>query len=120
MRRVLYGVIVIEVLLTSLLVQTRDPLVFTVLGVAIGFVGGSPLPLKAAFVGSIFGRTDFASAMGLIQSVGVPFQLFMVPIAGLLYAATGTYAAVFGLTIPLFGLAAIGLAFLRPRPRSGT
>lgn len=117
-RRVLFGVIAIEVLLTGLLVQTRDPVVFSVLGVAIGFVGGSPLPLKAAFVGSIFGRTDFAAAMGLVQSVGVPFQLFMVPIAGLIYAATGTYAAVFGLTIPLFGLAAVGLAFLRPR--SGT
>ena len=117
-RRVLYGVIAIEVVLTTLLVQTRDPFVFTVLGVAIGFVGGSPLPLKAAFVGSIFGRTDFAAAMGLVQSVGVPFQLFMVPIAGLLYTATGTYAAVFGLTIPLFGLAAIGLAFLRPRSRA--
>jgi len=119
-RRVLYGVIAIEVALTSLLVQTRDPLVFTVLGVLIGFVGGSPLPLKAAFVGSIFGRTDFAAAMGLVQSVGVPFQLFMVPIAGLLYTATGTYAAVFGLTIPLFALAAVGLAFLRPRPRPET
>lgn len=113
-RRVLYGVIVAEVLLTGLLVQTRDPLVFTILGVAIGFVGGAPLPLKAAMVGALFGRADFAGAMGLVQSLGVPFQLFMVPIGGLLYQATGTYAAVFGLTIPLFGLAAIGLACLRP------
>ncbi len=119
-RPVLYAVIVIEIGLTLLLVRTRDPLLFTILGVSIGFVGGSPLPLKAALVGRIFGRADFAAAMGLVQSLGVPFQLFMVPVAGLLYQAVGTYAAVFALTIPCFLSAAIGLAFIRPAAaRSG-
>lgn len=116
-REVLYGVIATEILLTALLIQTRDPVIFTILGVAIGFVGGSPLPLKAALVGSIFGRSNFPAAMGLVQSTGVPFQLFMVPIAGAIYQATGTYAAVFGLTIPCFLVAALCLAFIRPRTR---
>ena len=115
-RPVLYGVILAEVSLTLLLVQTRDPILFGILGVGIGFVGGAPLPLKAALVGQLFGRSNFPGAMGLIQSVGVPFQLFMVPIAGALYQATGTYAAVFGMTIPYFLGAAVFLVFLRARP----
>jgi len=115
-RGVLYAVIATEVVLTSLLVQTRDPVLFTLLGVAIGFVGGSPLPLKAALVGSIFGRANFPAAMGLVQTAGMPFQLFMVPLAGAIYQSTGTYAAVFGLTIPCFLLAGVCLAFIRTRP----
>jgi MFS family permease len=116
-RPVLYGVILTEVSLTLLLVQTRDPILFGILGVGIGFVGGAPLPLKAALVGQLFGRSNFPGAMGLIQSVGVPFQLFMVPIAGALYQATGTYAAVFGMTIPCFLGAAVFRVFLRARPQ---
>jgi MFS family permease len=115
---VLYGVIAIEVGLTVLLVQSRDPVVFTALGVAIGFVGGSPLPLKAALVGQLFGRNNFPAAMGLVQSVGVPIQLLMVPVAGLVYQATGTYAAVFALTIPCFLASALFLQFVRPQSTS--
>jgi len=114
-RPVLYVVIATEVTLMGLLVQTREPLMFTILRVAIGFVGGSPLPLKAALVGTTFGRENFPAAIGLVQSVGVPFQLFMVPIAGAIYQESGTYAAVFGLTIPCFLSAAVCLAFIRPR-----
>lgn len=111
---VLHGVIAIEIGLTILLVQSRDAMTFTVLGVAIGFVGGAPLPLKAALVGQLFGRTNFPASMGLVQSLGVPFQLFMVPIGGLIYQATGTYAAVFGLTIPCFLASVVFLQFIRP------
>ena len=115
--KVLFGVIVTEILLTSLLVGTRSALGFALLGVAIGFVGGSPLPLKAALVGRTFGQENFPAAMGLLQSIAMPFQLFMVPLAGVLYQFEGTYAAVFGLTIPCFALAGISLVVLVRRGR---
>ncbi len=41
-----------------------------------------------------------ACMIGFVQTVGVPFQLLMVPLAGAIYQSTETYAAVFGLTIP--------------------
>jgi predicted MFS family arabinose efflux permease len=117
---VLFVVIVTEVVLTGLLVGTRSPLGFAVLGVAIGFVGGSPLPLKAALVGRTFGAANFPAAMGLLQSIAMPFQLLMVPLAGLVYQAVGTYAAVFGLTIPCFALAGVSLSLLARRDRSAS
>lgn len=111
-RPVLYGVIGTEVLLTLILVQTRSPVVFVVIGVAIGFVGGSPLPLKAAMTGQVFGRSNFPAAMGLLQTVGVPFQLCMVPLAGAIYGYADSYAAVFALTLPCFVLGAVALYFV--------
>jgi MFS family permease len=119
-RRVLFGVIGTEVLLTGILVQTREPVVFIAVGVAIGFVGGSPLPLKAAMTGQIFGRSNFPAAMGLLQTVAVPFQLCMVPLAGAIYQYAENYAAVFALTLPCFILGAITLYFVPLPPAEST
>lgn len=112
-RPVLFGVIGVEMALTGLLIQTRDPLLFTLVGVGIGFVGGAPLPLKSAIVGERFGRASFAGAMGLLQTVAVPFAV-LLRLAGWVHDRTGDYAMVFGFTIPIFGLAGIVLLFVRP------
>lgn len=101
---VLWGVVFMEATLTALLVLTRDPRLFVVLFVSIGFVGGAPLPLKATITGQLFGRGNFPAAMGLLQTLATPFQLLIVPLGGFIYSQTGTYAAVFMLTIPCFVL----------------
>jgi MFS family permease len=116
-RPVLWGVIAVEILLTQQLIGTRDPTLFTVLGVGIGFVGGSALPLKNAIVGDIFGRASFASVMGLLQTLALPFTVGLVRLAGAIHDRTQDYAMVFGLTIPIFVLAGIVLFFVRPSAR---
>ena len=112
-KAVLGGVIVAQFILTSTLIQTREPALFVVLAVLMGFAGGSALPLKAALAGRVFGRASFASAMGLLQAVGVPFTLMLVPVAGYLYDASGDYAVVFACTLPLLLLAGILLRAVR-------
>ena len=113
-RRVLLGVFAVEVLLTFLLIQSRDPLLFSILGLGLGFVGAAMLPLKGALVGLLFGRASFASAFGLLQMVATPFNLVMIPLGGWLYDQTGDYAMVFAAMIPLFALAGLLMLFVRP------
>lgn len=112
-RPVLWGVVASEATLTALLIQTREPWLFVGIFVAIGFVGGAPLPLKATLTGALFGRANFAGAMGLLQSLATPFQLLIVPIGGYVYTVTGSYASVFLLTIPCFLLGGLLPVFLR-------
>mgnify|MGYP001818815787 FL=1 len=82
--------------------------------IGLGFVGGAALRLKGDLIGVLFGRSSFASAFGLLQTVGVPFQLLLVPLGGYIRDVTGDYAAVFGATIPLFGIATVLLFFEKP------
>jgi MFS family permease len=112
-RSVLLAVVAAEIVLTLMLVQTRQPWLFAGLGVAIGFVGGAPLPLKAAWIGQLFGRERFAAALGLLSPIGLPLTLSMVPLAGWLYQRVGSYAAAFGLAIPCFAIGALCLALVR-------
>jgi MFS family permease len=113
-RRVIFGVYVVEIILTLLMIQTRDPLYFSIFGVGLGFVGAAMLPLKGALVAQIFGRASFASAFGLLQTVALPFSFIMLPLAGFIYDSTGDWAVVFGCTIPLFATAALLLVFIKP------
>jgi MFS family permease len=108
----------VEVVLTRQLIEIRDPTLFTVLGVGIGFVGGSALPLKSAIVGDLFGRASFASVMGLLQTLALPFSVVLVRLAGAIHDRTEDYAMVFGFTVPIFILAGIVLFFVRPPARS--
>ena len=118
-RRVLLGVLAVEILLTLALISTREPLLFAALGVGIGFVGGAPLPLRGALVGRLFGRHEFAAAMGLLSPIGLPFSLAAAPLAGWIYARADSYAAAFALAIPLFVAGAACLALVRePAPAS--
>lgn len=113
-RRVLFIVFAVEIVLTLLLIQARGPVLFVIAGVGLGFVGGAALPLKGALIGEVFGRASFASVFGLLQTVALPFQLLLVPLAGHVRDVTGGYAPVFAATIPLFASAALGLVFVRP------
>ncbi|MCR9094215.1 MAG: MFS transporter [bacterium] len=117
-RPVLGAVVAVEAALTALLIQTREPWVFVAIFVSIGFVGGAPLPLKASMARELFGRTNFAGSMGLLQSLAAPFQLAIVPIGGFVYASTGSYASVFLLTIPCFLLGGLLPVFLRAPERA--
>lgn len=117
-RRVFFGIFAVEIVLTLLLIQARTPLPFIVFGIGLGFVGGAALPLKGALVGELFGRASFASAFGLLQTVGLPFQLLLIPLAGYVRDRTGDYAMVFAGTIPLFVLAAILLLVIKPPQRT--
>jgi MFS family permease len=113
-RRVIFGVYAVEIVLTILMIATRDPLYFSIFGVGLGFVGAAMLPLKGALVAQIFGPASFASAFGLLQTVALPFSFIMLPLAGFIYDTTGDWAVVFGCTIPLFASAALLLVFIKP------
>jgi len=110
---VLWVVVASEALLTAVLIATRDPWGFVALFISIGFVGGAPLPLKATMAAQLFGRDNFPAAMGLLQSLAMPFQLVLAPVGGYVYTQTGTYASVFMLTIPCFVLGGLLPVFLR-------
>lgn len=112
-RRMLFCIFAVEIVLTICLIQTRDPLLFSIFGVGLGFVGAAMLPLKGALVAALFGRASFASAFGLLQTVGLPFGLLIIPLAGYVYDTTGDYAVVFSGMIPLFAVAAIMLVFIK-------
>ncbi len=112
-KRMIYTCFGVEVALTALMVQTRDPIWFTVFGVGLGFVGAAMLPLKAAFVGQLFGRANFGSAFGLMQTVALPFAPLIIPLAGHVKDLTDDYAVVFAGAIPLYAVGALLLSFIK-------
>ncbi|MFP8875695.1 MAG: MFS transporter [Myxococcota bacterium] len=111
-RPVVFGALVVQATLTVFMIQTRDPIYFSLLGIAIGFAGAAMLPLKGALLAECFGRTSFASASGLIHLVELPFHLIALPLAGYVYDSTSDWATVFALTIPMFVAASILLFFV--------
>jgi MFS family permease len=113
-KRMIYYCFGVEVVLTALMVQTRDPIWFTVFGVGLGFVGAAMLPLKGAFVGQLFGRANFGSAFGLMQTVALPFTPLIIPLAGYVKDLTDDYAVVFAGAIPLYVVGALLLSFIKP------
>ncbi|MCH2171955.1 MFS transporter [Myxococcota bacterium] len=116
-RPVVIGVLIVQAGLTALMIQTRDPVYFSILGLGVGFAGAAMLPLKGALVGKLYGQSSFASAFGLTQLVELPLQLIALPLAGFVYDVTSDWATVFGLTIPMFLVASILLWFVRPSDR---
>ncbi|MBJ18483.1 MAG: MFS transporter [bacterium] len=112
-KRMIYCCFAVEIALTTLMVQTRDPIWFTVFGVGIGFVGAAMLPLKGAFVGELFGRANFGSALGLMQTVALPFSPLLIPLAGYVKDLTDDYAVVFAGAIPLYAVGALLLSFIK-------
>ncbi len=113
-KRMIYCCFGVEIVLTTLMVQTRDPIWFTVFGVGLGFVGAAMLPLKGAFVGQLFGRANFGSALGLMQTVALPFAPLIIPLAGYVKDLTDDYAVVFAGAIPLYAVGALLLSFIKP------
>jgi len=113
-KRMIYCCFGVEIALTALMVQTRDPVWFTVFGVGLGFVGAAMLPLKGAFVGQLFGRANFGSAFGLMQTVALPFGPLIIPLAGHVKDLTDDYAVVFAGAIPLYAVGALLLSFIKP------
>ncbi|MBW2496221.1 MAG: MFS transporter [Deltaproteobacteria bacterium] len=114
-RPVLWGVVVSQILLWSVLVRTSDTRVFVVVSVAIGFTS-TAFPLRAALVGAAFGRASFSRAMGLLFLAELPFQLMAAPLAGYVYDTTGDYATAFSVFLPVFFVAGILLFFIRDGP----
>lgn len=115
-RAVLWGVVVSDILLWSVLVRTSDTRVFIAASVAIGFVSAA-FPLRAALVGAAFGRASFARTMGLLFLAELPFQLMAAPLAGYVYDRTGDYATAFSAFLPVFFVAGGLLFFVRDGPR---
>jgi len=114
-RPVLWGVVVSQILLWSVLVRTADLRVFVFVSVAIGFTS-TAFPLRAALVGAVFGRASFSRAMGLLFLAELPFQLLAAPLAGYVYDTTGDYATAFSAFLPVFFIAGILLFFIRDGP----
>ena len=103
-----------EIVLMTLMVQTRDPLWFSLYGIGLGFVGAAMLPLKGGLIAELFGRASFPSAFGLMQTIALPISPLMIPLAGYVKDQTGDYAIVFGGMIPLFAVACLLLVFIKP------
>jgi len=114
---VVWGVIAAQLVLWNVLIATRSTAIFVATSIAIGFMGAS-FSLKAALVGTAFGRASFSRTMGLLYVVELPFQLLAAPVAGYLYDTTGDYALAFRSFMPAFLVAGLVLLFVRRVPRS--
>ena len=70
-------------------------------------------------IGQLFGRANFGSAFGLMQTVALPFGPLIIPLAGHVKDLTDDYAVVFAGAIPLYAVGALLLSFIEaPDARS--
>lgn len=68
--------------------------------VAAGLFGlgmGGMVPMQATLVSETFASDRFATAMGLMRPIMVPFSVVGVPLAGWIFDTTGSYRQAFQL-----------------------
>jgi MFS family permease len=60
----------------------------------IGLHGAGAMPVLGLAITELFGRESYSRAFGLFNIVNLPFGVLCVPASALVYARTGSYAAV--------------------------
>ncbi len=79
----------------SVLLFAADQLTLSVGGFLFGLGYGGMAPLWSVLIAERFGRAAFASAMGAIMPMIMPFNMIGLPLATLIFDTTGTYVPVF-------------------------
>ncbi|MCH2171050.1 MFS transporter [Myxococcota bacterium] len=83
----------------------------------LGFGSGGFLPLPAVFQAACFGRSVVGQVGGLMGFLGLPFQMAIPPLVGMVYDQTGSYELAFNSMIAV-ALSAAVLLFLVRIPAS--
>ncbi len=82
-------------------------------GAVFGLGMGGLVPLWGTLIGAGFGRRAFGRVMGLMSPFMLPLQTVGVPLAGLIYDRTGSYALSFEIFAGLYAGAIVVLSQLR-------
>ena len=100
-----------------MIVMLANPAGLMVAAVFYGLGYGAGMPMWTIFIGTLFGRADFARVMGLMTPLTTPFTLFGFPFASRVFDATGSYQWAFVTVVAglLLSMVAVGLLRL-PEP----
>ena len=100
-----------------MIVMLANPAGLMVAAVFYGLGYGAGMPMWTIFIGTLFGRADFARVMGLMTPLTTPFTLFGFPFASRVFDATGSYQSAFVTVVAglLLSMVAVGLLRL-PEP----
>lgn len=79
------------VLWLLLLLHPSYPAAAVIIGL-IGLHAAGVVPVFSAALSEVFGKESFSRAYGLVQLVILPFSVFCVPAAALVYTRTNSYA----------------------------
>jgi len=82
-------------------------------GLAFGLGYGAMAPLWSVMMGELFGRQAFASVMGAMSPIIMPFNVIGPPVANLVFERSGSYAPAYA--VLLFGYAVSFVALWRLR-----
>ena len=101
----------------SLILILANPAGLMVAACFYGLGYGAGMPMWTIFIGTLFGRADFARVMGLMTPLTTPFTLFGFPFASRVFDATGSYQSAFVTVVAglLLSMVAVGLLRL-PEP----
>ena len=113
----------------SLVSQIAGLVLIVTLSDAVGLMAGALLfglgygavmPMWAVFIGTLFGRADFARVMGLMTPLTTPFTLLGLPFASLVFDTTGSYLPAFAIVIVGIFVSLAAVAMLRLPERGGS
>ncbi len=100
----------------TLILTLANPAGLMVAALFYGLGYGAGLPMWTIFIGTLFGRADFARVMGLMTPLTTPFTLFGFPFASRVFDATGSYQPAFVTVIVGICLAIVAVGLLRLPP----
>lgn len=85
--------VVVDSIALWLILLLQPPFMFSapLIGL-IGFHGSGVVPVLGVMLNEAFGRKSFSGAYGLMNLITLPFGVFGVPAAAMVYAQTGSYA----------------------------
>ena len=106
----------------SVLLGAADQLTLSIGGFLFGLGYGGMSPLWSVLIAERFGRAAFASAMGAIMPMIMPFNMVGLPLATLIFDTSGTYLPVFYVHLVGYVIALIAVSQLRigGQPQSST
>jgi len=117
-RVVVASAILLQASGVSVLLFATDQLSLSAGGFLFGLGYGGMAPLWSILIAERFGRVAFASAMGAMMPMIMPFNLVGLPLATLIFDTTGTYLPVFYVHLVGYLLALIAVSLLRINPRT--
>lgn len=106
----------------TVLLSATDQFALSAGGFLFGLGYGGMAPLWSVLIAERFGRVAFASAMGAMMPMIMPFNIIGLPLATLIFDTTGTYLPVFYVHLVgyLFALIAVSLLRIDRHPRVST
>ncbi len=118
-RMVVASAILLQAAGVAVLLFATDQLSLSAGGFLFGLGYGGMAPLWSVLIAERFGRAAFASAMGAMMPMIMPFNIVGLPLATFIFDTTGTYLPVFYVHLAgyLVALAAIFLLRAERQPQ---